>query len=148
MYHSEVTIEIGRPPDEVFAVLSNLDRHVEWQDGIIEAGWTSETTAAVGATYRFVTRFAGSRMDLPGEVTGWDPPHGWTWKGHGGPFPVQGGFRLAGARGRTRVTMFSDSQPTGWMNAIRPIMKWIGERGYRWSLARLKTLLESGPGTR
>jgi hypothetical protein len=133
----------------VFSVLSDVDRHVEWQDGIIESAWTSEPPGVVGARYRFVTRFAGSRMTLPGEVTGWDPPNGWTWKATGGPFPVQGGFRLVAAAGHgTRVTMFSDSEPSGWINALRPLMKWIGERGYRRSLARLKALVEQDATSR
>jgi hypothetical protein len=78
VYHTEASIEIERPPSVVFSVLSDFDRHVEWQDGIIEAAWTSEPPGVVGARYRFVTRFAGSRMTLPGEVTGWGPPNGWT----------------------------------------------------------------------
>jgi hypothetical protein len=56
---------------------------------------------------------------------------------------VQGGFRLEAVGSRTRVTMFSDSEPSGWMNAMRPLLKWMGERSYEKSLSRLKALLEA-----
>lgn len=141
MYHTEASAVINLPPDKVFAVVSDVNRFTEWQDGLVKANWTSAGTPGVGSTYLFVTQFAGTRMDLPGEVITWNPPNGWTWKSNGGPFPVQGSYRLEQAGAGTRITMFSDSEPKGWMNAMRPLLKWMGERTYKKSLTRLKTLI-------
>ena len=143
MYHTEMSVTINRPIAMVFALVSDVNRFTEWQDGLVAANWTSADAPGAGATYAFVTRFAGMRMDLPGEVTSWNPPTGWTWKAAGGPFPVQGGYRLEQAGIGTRITMFSDSEPKGLINAMRLLLKWMGERTYRNSLTRLKTILES-----
>jgi len=148
MYHTEATVAINRHPADVFALVSDVNRAKEWQEGLVVAKWTSEGPPGVGSTYLFVTRFAGTRMDLPGKIIAWDPPNGWQWKAHGGPFPVQGGYRLESADAGTRITMFSDSEPKGWMNVMRPVLKWMGERTYKHSLTRLKHLLESQPDMR
>lgn len=79
MYHTEANLLIHRPLADVFAMVSNVNRHTEWQDGLIEARWTSVGAPGVGSTYIFVTQFAGSRMNLPGKIIVWDPPHGWQW---------------------------------------------------------------------
>lgn len=142
MYHTEASLIINRPVADVFAVTSDLNQHRGWQDGLIEACWTSEGTPGLGSTYVFVTQFARSRWDLPGVVTMWEPPNGWQWQAKGGPFPVQGGFRLEPMGTGTRITMFSDSEPWGWMNMMRPLLKWMGERSYQRSLTRLKATLE------
>lgn len=113
MYHTEASIMINRTIADAFAVITDLHRHKEWQDGLIEARWTSEGAPGVGSTYVFVTQFAGARWDLPGQVTSWTPSKGWTWKADGGPFPAQGGFRLEQMGNGTRITMFSDSEPKG-----------------------------------
>ncbi len=143
MYHTEVSMMINRTIADVFAVISDLNRHKEWQDDLIEARWASEGTPGAGSTFVFVTQFAGMRWDLPGEVTLWDPPNGWQWKAHGGPFPVQGGFQLEQREGGTQITMFSDSEPKGWMNIMRALLKWMGERSNKHSLTHLKTILEA-----
>lgn len=143
MYHAEASIVINRPMTDVFKIVSNLSRAKEWQAGLVESNWTSDRDPGIGTTYQFVTKFAGSRMELPGEITSWDPPNGLQWKASGGPFPVQGGYRLKQVDNSTRITMFSDSEPKGWMNAMKPILKWMGERTYKQSLAHLKMILES-----
>ncbi len=143
MYHTEAGIVINRPLADVFTIVSDMRQHQKWQEGLVEASWTSDGSPGVGSTYRFVSQFAGMRWDLPGEVTLWNPPNGWRWKASGGPFPVKGGFRLEQVGSGTRITMFSDSEPQGWMNTMRAILKWMGERTYRRSLTRLKAIIES-----
>lgn len=58
-------------------------------------------------------------------------------------YHMQGGFRLEPLGAGTRVTMYSDSEPKGWMSALRPLLKRLGEHSYQRSLQRLKTLLEA-----
>lgn len=142
MYHTEASLVIEQPIGNVFAVVSDVSRARDWQEGLVEANWTSEKALGIGSTYNFVSKFAGMRWDLPGKVTHWDPPNGWQWEARSGPFPVRGGYRLETSSSGTRITMFSDSEPRGWMNAMRPLLKWMGERSYRHSLIRLKALLE------
>jgi len=102
MYHTEAHVIIDQPITVVFATVSDIGRLKEWQDGLIEAKWTSKEPHGLGSTYIFISQFAG-----------------------------------------TRITMFSDSEPTGWMNLMRPLLKWMGERSYKRSLTRLKGILEA-----
>jgi uncharacterized protein YndB with AHSA1/START domain len=143
MYHTEASVYIDKPVPNVFAIVSDMNLHQKWQDGLIESKWTSPTPVGVGSTYVFVSQFAGTRWDIPGSITEWNPPQGLQWKANDGPFPVQGGFRLEPVSKGTRIIMFSDSEPKGWMNVMRPLLKWMGERIYRSSLTRLKMMLES-----
>lgn len=69
MYYTEHSIVINRPPADVFAVVSNVSRHKEWQDGVESSSWTSARPHGLGSTYLTIAQFAGSRWNLPGEVT-------------------------------------------------------------------------------
>lgn len=142
MYHTEARVFINRPIEIVFDAVADVPSQHEWQDGLVESGWTSAQTKQVGATYKFVSQMGGVRWDLPGQIIHWDAPHGWRWQASEGPFPVQGGYRLEVADGGTWITMYSDSEPSGWMRWMRSLLKWMGERSYQKSLCRLKALLE------
>jgi len=142
MVHTEATITIARPIEEVFAVAADFGRAAEWRRGIREAGLVGSDPAGVGAHYTWIVKFGWQTMDLSGEVTEWDPPTRFRWKPAAGPFPVTGGMEFVEDDGSTRVTTYSDSEPNGLMRRLAGAMKRIGERQYRTELSTLKALLE------
>lgn len=144
MIHTEASIIIDRPVEEVFKLQTDLSRYKDWQDGLVEAGWTSTGPPGVGSTYKFITANAGMRFDIPGEIIAWDPPRSWKWKARSGPIIIEGGYRFEHVGSGTRVTMFSDSELKGMMKLMPAwLYKSLGERSQKRSLNRLKALLES-----
>lgn len=145
MIHTEASIVINRPIDEVFRLQTDLGRYKDWQDGLVEAAWTSPGPAGVGSTYKFITANAGMRFELPGEIIEWDPPRGWKWKARSGPITIEGGYRFEPTGQGTKLTMFSDSELKGMMKLMPAwLYKYLGERSQKRSLNQLKSLIESG----
>lgn len=141
--HTEASILIERPIEAVFAFATDLAQMQRWRRGLRECGLLDGDTMAVGSRYAYLVRFGGSTMDLAGEVTEWRPPTSFRWVATDPPFPASGGLSCVAEGTGTRVTTFSDSQPSGAMRLFRPVMASIGRRQYRRELATLKGLLEA-----
>lgn len=81
----EHSIEINRWPEDVFAYLDQLERHVEWQSEVVSAEIVTSGTVGVGTRVREVRRFAGREMDASYEITEHDPPRPTAFRGLEGP---------------------------------------------------------------
>jgi carbon monoxide dehydrogenase subunit G len=79
------SIEISRPPEDVFAYATDFSRFPEWQEGVVSA--RREGVAALGVGSRaVVTRRAGPRkLVRTEEIAELNPPRTWTVRGVGGP---------------------------------------------------------------
>src|SRR5215208_5647517 len=78
------TIEIDRPPEDVFRYATDFAHFPEWQVGVL-AAQPDETTPQLGSKAA-VTRRAGPRkLERTEEITQFDPPRAWTVRGTGGP---------------------------------------------------------------
>jgi uncharacterized protein YndB with AHSA1/START domain len=58
------TIEIDRPPEEVFDYLSQLDKHGEWQDAIKSIEVLTPGPTAVGTRARIVREGPGGDQTI------------------------------------------------------------------------------------
>ena len=79
MYKFEKSVFINRPPEDVFAFMSNPANNSQWQK-VISAEWTSEGPPGVGSTAKSVIRVFGFEMKEKNEITAWNPPHYYTFK--------------------------------------------------------------------
>lgn len=75
MPRAQSEIFIAAPPEEVWALISDLERGPEWSVVTLECEITSEGPRDVGCTYRAVSRFAASKIMTEHEVVEWEPPH-------------------------------------------------------------------------
>ena len=142
MKHVESSITINRPIDQVFAFVTDFGKAIPWQAGIIEARVTSNGAVGVGTTYTWVQQIAGQKMDTSGTVTGWNPPHQYTWKSTGGPFPVSGGVTFKAEGSSTVVTQYADAEPGGFFKLAEGLLVKQIEGQFAQSLKTLKQLLE------
>src|ERR1700685_3602912 len=78
------TIEIARPPEEVFPYVIDPSTCVEWQDGV-RSGTMNETPTRVGSRCTTVRKIGGSEREFTTEITEYDPPHRWADHGLEGP---------------------------------------------------------------
>src|SRR5690348_8101968 len=97
-------IEIGCPPDEVFAYVTDVSRFPEWQRDVVRV--------QVGGGGRFTStrRFARAERTLTQEVTEVDPPRRWAARGIDGPIRPSASVTVEPLDGgtRSRVTFTLD----------------------------------------
>ncbi len=71
---AESEILIAAPPEEVWALISDLERGPEWSVVTLECMLTSDVPPGPGCTYRSVSRFAASKLTTEHEIVEWVPP--------------------------------------------------------------------------
>ena len=146
-------VMIDRPREEVFAYLSDMANHLEFQDHYLQDfRLTREDSLGVGAGARF-------RLELPFNRFGWadvvvadaEPPRRIVLRGRGGKYNRT---RLVtvytlepGAHGSTRVTLDTQTEPSLPSDKL---MEALGrgrlKRRQGKALRRLRSILEEGEG--
>ncbi len=132
------TIEIARPPDEVFAFITDPTAFARWQRDVVGVRMLDDgrfaTTRRVGGTERTMTQ----------AVTRNDPPRSWSVRGVDGPIrphadvtiePVDGGSA-------SRVTFSLDFEGHGIGVPLVSLVRRQAAKGAPVSYRDLKRLLE------
>jgi carbon monoxide dehydrogenase subunit G len=68
------SISIARPPEDVWAVVSDLATHADWRPAIVELTQVSPGALAVGSRLREVLSWRGRELVLDDVVTALEPP--------------------------------------------------------------------------
>jgi uncharacterized membrane protein len=64
---------VAAPPDEVWSLISDLERGPEWSLVTLECKLTSGGPPGLGSTYRSVSKFVASRVTTEHEIVEWEP---------------------------------------------------------------------------
>lgn len=138
------SVEIDRPPEEVFAVISDFSRNPEWQKGMKSARWTSEPPARVGSTYEQVARFLGRDVITVFEVTAYEPDRSVTIESRESSFPitVTRSVEPLGSD-RSKVTAQIVGEPGRFFRLFGPLLRTMAQRSVRGDYERLRRLLEA-----
>lgn len=143
--HVEESMEINRPPEEVFDYVANRQNLPEWSSPVQEV--RSETKGPLveeGARFTTVAKFLGWSFETPFEVIVHDPPHRHTDRSRGGPFPHEYIHIIEEVEGGgTRLTEVTEGEPGGFFRLAGPLLEMAGRQRFRANLATLKYLLES-----
>jgi uncharacterized protein YndB with AHSA1/START domain len=139
------SIDIARPPDEVFSYLTDPSRFAEWQHDVVHVRMEGGATG-LGARFTTTRRIGGVERTMTQEVTQLRPPRSWAVHGVDGPIrpsadvtvePLDGGAR-------SRVTFALDFEGHGigkpLVAAVRRQARKAAPRSYR----NLKERLERG----
>ena len=142
--HSQASIEIDRPIDEVF---DYTNKHVaEWSLTVVEDE-VIEDKDGVGTTFRCVTEERGRRMEFAGLVTLWEPPTKSAISLTGKSFDIEAEYRFEDLNGRTRVTQESTVHGKGLFKIMLFLFGWLmnkqGCKAVNYELESLKSKLES-----
>jgi hypothetical protein len=144
-----VSVEIARPPADVWSVVEPIERHVDWMADAVEIRFTGATTRGVGTTFECDTKVGPITLTDVMTITEWEPPRSMGVR-HSGVVSGTGIFVLEPIdRGRRTRFIWTEDLAFPWflggrLGGIaggRAVMKriWAG------NLARLKTLLENPP---
>lgn len=140
----EETVLINRPIEDIFAFLNIPENHPKFVPGMLEFKKTSPgRLERVGATVRGVRRFLGRRMELPYEITEYEPNNKLAMKGALGPIRFSDGYMLEALGGSgTRVKFWLELSLTGLMKLANPFVVLLGKTHANETLANLKSTLE------
>jgi hypothetical protein len=141
----EISTEIERPPEEVFAFVAALRNDLQWGQRVIkEVRQTSEGSLGVGTRFLQVGRFLGLRFEIPINITQYEPGRKFGFEAAIGPLRGTGLRSVEATAIGTRLTITTEGYPDGFSRFLLPIFAYWGEREVRTGLANLKDLLESG----
>jgi uncharacterized protein YndB with AHSA1/START domain len=140
-------IEIARPPEEVFAYVTDPSRFAEWQHDVVRVDVQGDGLPGVGARFVTTRRIGGAERAMTQQITELTPPRRWVARGVDGAVRPSADVTvapLAGGR-RSRVTIALDFQGHGFgrllpLEVIRRMAAKGGPRSYQ----NLKERLEQG----
>jgi uncharacterized protein YndB with AHSA1/START domain len=141
MLKVELTIEILRPPENVFAYMSDAEKLPRWQKSLLEArvdGPFAKGTQIVEKRSLF-----GREAETKLEVTAFDPPHRLTLQTLSGPVELEIDHRLeASADGGTTVHVTAAGRPKGALRFAGPAVEAGARQELKRDFERLKAILE------
>jgi uncharacterized protein YndB with AHSA1/START domain len=140
------TIEVGRPPEEVFSYVTDPTRFAEWQRDVMSVHADRRGTPDVGSRFSTTRRIGGTDRTMTQEVIELDAPRSWAVRGVDGPIRPSATVTVepidAGAR--SRVTFTLDFEGHGVGVPLAPLVRRQAEKQAPVSYRNLKALLESG----
>jgi uncharacterized membrane protein len=141
------SIEIERTPAEVFAYLDDLERHGEWQQGILSTEMVTPPPVGVGTRASDKRRVPGGmKMPVTYEIVEHDPPRRTRFAGVNGPVRVVGAVSIEPLEdgSRCRVTLELDFKGRGIGMLMAPMARRQAAKEVPADQRRLKQRLETG----
>lgn len=139
------TIEISRPPEDVFAYATDFSHFPEWQGGVVSARPDGPGPLAVGSS-AVVTRHVGPRtLSRTEQITELNRPRTWTVRGTGGPLVAiaRGTIEPLDNGKRSRLTIALDFEGRGIGRLLVPlVIRPQARRQLARNEQKLKVLLE------
>jgi uncharacterized protein YndB with AHSA1/START domain len=130
------TVEIRRPPAEVFAFLSEGENDRRWRSGVLDI--RRKSGQGRGAIYeQGVKGPLGRRVPADYEITAYEPDRRIGFRAIAGPVRPEGSFELTPVgSGGTRVTFTLRVEPRGLARVMSPLVA----RTMRSEVAQLERL--------
>jgi uncharacterized protein YndB with AHSA1/START domain len=139
------TIEITRPPDEVFSYITDPERYPEWQRDVVRVRVAEDRPAGVGSRFTTIRRVGGTDREMTQEVTELVAPRSWAARGVDGPIRPNATVTVEPLDGGTRsqVTITLDFEGHGVGVPLLPLVRRQAQKGGPTSYRNLKERLES-----
>jgi uncharacterized protein YndB with AHSA1/START domain len=141
------SIEIARPPEEVFVYVSDPSQLVEWQESVVSARMEGGGPPAVGSKTVTIRKVGRLERTMTMEVTNLSPPRTWAVRGIDGPVRgiVNGSVEPLDDGARSRVTIELDFEGHGLGKLLVPlVVRRQAQKEMPRNLGHLKQRLESG----
>jgi uncharacterized protein YndB with AHSA1/START domain len=138
------TIEVARPPDEVFRYVTDPSQFAEWQDDVVSVRIAGDRPLSVGSRFTTTRRIGGVERTMTQEITQVSSPMSWAVHGVDGPIRPSANITVEplddGAR--SRVTFALDFEGHGIGVPLVPLVRRQAQKGVPTSFQNLKKLLE------
>jgi carbon monoxide dehydrogenase subunit G len=139
--HAELTVEIARSPEEVFAYLTDPANLPAWQSGVRSAELEGEPAA--GGRIRESRHLLGRDLTTTLEIAEYEAPRLFTLRALDGPVPFTVRHELEPGGGGTRLSVVGEGDVGLLPGFAAGLMARRVERQFRQDFERLKRILES-----
>ena len=140
MVRVEVTVEIARPADEVFALLTDVARVPEWQASAVES--RADGPLAEGVRIPERRTFLGHEAETELEVSVCEPGRRLALRTLRGPVKLSIDHVLEETDGRTALYVTAQGRPDGLLRLAGPAVAHRARQELRRDFERLKAILE------
>ena len=138
------SIEIDRPPAEVFEYVAAADRRGEWQDAVRNVQVQTPDVVGVGMEVLETRQVPGGTRTFRWRVSQYDPPTDWGFRGIDNPLNAFVHMRFTPTDNGTSTTVAFqiDFQGTGLARLLAPLARLGARREVPHDLVKLKRKLE------
>ena len=140
------SIEIDRPPEEVFSYVTDPARFTEWQYDVVSVRIEGGGRPNVGSRFSTTRRIGRAERTMTQEITEVDPPTSWAARGVAGPIRPSANITIEPLNDGTRslVKFALDFKGHGIGVPLVPVIRRIAAKGAPKSYQNLKKRLENG----
>jgi uncharacterized protein YndB with AHSA1/START domain len=140
------SIEINRPPEEVFAYVTDPTRFAEWQYDVESVRIDEGRPPSVGSRFTTTRRIGRAERTMTQEITEINPPTSWAAHSVAGPIRPSANITIEPLNNstRSRVTIALDFKGHGIGVLLVPVIRRIAAKGAPTSYQHLKKRLENG----
>jgi uncharacterized protein YndB with AHSA1/START domain len=142
------SIDIARPPEEVYAYATDPTRFPEWQQDVVRVRVEGSAPLAVGGWFTTVRRIGPAERSMTQAVVARDEPRHWAVRGIDGPIRPTAEITvepLPDGAG-SRVTFALDFAGAGPGQLLVPLLRRMAAKAAPVSYRALKERLESRGG--
>jgi uncharacterized protein YndB with AHSA1/START domain len=138
------SIEIARPPEEVFAYATDPARFGEWQDDVVGVRVEGGGPPGVGSRFTTVRRVGGAERTMTQEITEASAPRRWAARAVDGPVRPNATVTVEplGDGAGSRVTFSLDFEGHGIGRPLLPMIRRQAVKQAPRSYRKLKERLE------
>jgi uncharacterized protein YndB with AHSA1/START domain len=140
------SVEIARSPEDVFAYITDVSRHPEWQEGLVSAAMETEGPPGVGSRVVHRRKLGLGSVATTSEITAFEPPRVVSFRGLDGPIRAEGSQRVEAAGEGSRVSFAMEMQGHGLGVLMLPLARRQAARQVAESHEKLKRILEAAAG--
>jgi uncharacterized protein YndB with AHSA1/START domain len=144
--HVQESVQIERPPAEVWKAIADYSFDAEWRNGLLDMTPDPAGEPAVGTKVHEVVKSSGREYVADTVVTELEPGTSYRFAGEGTVGGLSGARTVVPDDGTGAVFTYEiDLEPTGGMRLLRPVLGPMVRSGLKKDLAKLKQLLEARP---
>lgn len=134
----EASETIGRPPEQVWAFLTDWSRASEWMPGVESLRVANDGPSRAGAQLVFTSRGA----ERGSTITLWEPPKRLTLRSKQGGVTADYVYTLEPEGSGTRLTLQAECRMSGFWILLGPVIRRAMARSDRVQPARVRAALE------
>lgn len=142
MLKVSASIDISRPPADVFAYISNLSNMPKWQAEVVRSTVLTPGPTQVGSLFSEHVKLGPLRTVAQCEVTEFVPGQVLSFKASSSAVEYQGRRVVEPVEGGARLTLAGTLQPKGFWRLMEPLMDGELKNGVKKELGTVKALLE------
>jgi len=148
MLRLEFSVEIERPADDIYELISNPENDVKWQDAVLEVRKLTPGPIRAGSRYQHMLRILGKRMAVDVEISERQPHSSYVLQCISGPLTFETRVKLTdmrrGAGHATLMDTMVVGHPTGVVRVAAVALSRHRSREIDRDMRRLKRMMESG----